>query len=54
MKGLPRPGPAGVHMAGGPFEEDIRLWRESATYKREEEAERIGELIGVGYAEDRG
>lgn len=32
----------------------MRLWRESAAYKREEEAERIGELIGAGYAEDRG
>ena len=32
----------------------MRLWRESAAYKREEEAERIGELIRAGYAEDRG
>lgn len=28
----------------------MRLWRESAAYKLEEEAERIG----AGYAEDRG
>jgi hypothetical protein len=26
----------------------MRLWRESAAYKREEEVERIGELIGAG------
>jgi hypothetical protein len=32
--------------------EDMRLWRESAAYERGEEAERIGELIGAGYAED--
>ena len=32
----------------------MRLWRESAAYKREEEAERIGELNGAGYAEGRG
>jgi len=32
----------------------MRLWRESAAYKREEEAERIGELGGAGYAEARG
>ena len=32
----------------------MRLWSESAAYEREEEAERIGELIGAGYAEDRG
>ena len=32
----------------------MRLWRESAAYKREEEAERIGELFGAGYAEDQG
>jgi hypothetical protein len=54
MKRLPKRGPARVHFAGGSFEEAMRLWRESAAYKREEEAERIGELIGAGYAEDRG
>ena len=32
----------------------MRLWRESAAYKREEEAERDGELIGARYAQDRG
>ncbi len=53
MKRLPKRGPARVHFAGGSFEEAMRLWRESAAYKREEEeAGRIGELIGAGYAED--
>jgi len=32
----------------------MRLWRESAAYRREEEAERIGEPSGAGYVEDRG
>jgi hypothetical protein len=54
MKRLPKRGPAHGHFAGGLFEEAMRLWRESAACKREEEAERIGELVGVGYAEGRG
>lgn len=29
----------------------MRLWRESRADEREEEAERIGELVGAGYAE---
>ena len=32
----------------------MRLRRESPAYKREGEAEHIGELIGAGYAEERG
>jgi hypothetical protein len=32
-------------------EEAMRLWRESRADEREEEAERIGELVGAGYAE---
>ena len=32
----------------------MRLWRESAACKREEEAERIGKLMGAGYAEELG
>ena len=54
MKRLPKRGPARVHFDGGSFEEAMRLWRESAAYEREEEAERIVELIGVGYAEGWG
>ena len=54
MKRLPKRGPARIHFAGGSFEEAMRLWRESAAYKRGEEAERIGELTGAGDAEDWG
>jgi len=32
----------------------MRLRRESAAWKREEEVERIGELVGAGDAEEQG
>jgi hypothetical protein len=54
MKRLPKHGPARVRFAGDSFEEAMRLWRNSAAYKRVEESGRIGELTGAGYAIERG